>query len=116
MVSGKFPRLPERGALGNGLRIAVGCVAVSDGVIDITTNNRRTLLRPYRNGRTEIVETSEQDSPTGTRIIVTFGPNLPRDECHDTTWAAHAVARKEGVPGHERVVFGGRWARCHRLV
>jgi DNA topoisomerase VI subunit B len=92
MVSGKFWRLPERGALGNGLRIAVGCVAVSDGVIDITTNNRRTLLRPYRNGRTEIVETSEQDSPTGTRIIVTFGPNLPRDECHDTTWAAHAVA------------------------
>ena len=50
MVSGKFWRLPERGALGNGVRIVVGCVAVSDGTIDVTTNNRRTLLRPYRNG------------------------------------------------------------------
>jgi DNA topoisomerase VI subunit B len=90
MVSGKFWRLPERGALGNGLRIVVGCVAVSDGTIDVTTNNRRTLLRPYRNGRTEIVETSETDYPAGTRIIVTFGPDLPRDPS-DTVWADNAV-------------------------
>jgi hypothetical protein len=90
MVSGKFWRLPERGALGNGLRIVVGCVAVSDGTIDVTTNNRRTLLRPYRNGRTEIVETSEEDYPAGCRIVVTFGPGLLRDP-DDTRWADDAV-------------------------
>jgi DNA topoisomerase VI subunit B len=72
------------------LRIVVGCVAVSDGTIDVTTNNRRTLLRPYRNGRTEIVETSETDYPAGTRIIVTFGRGLPRDPS-DTVWADNAV-------------------------
>jgi hypothetical protein len=91
MISGKFWRLPERGALGNGLRIIVGCTATSGGTIEITSHNQRVLLRPLKNGRTEIIETAEVVHPTGTRIIVTFGADLPQDY-FDLSWANAAIA------------------------
>ena len=57
MISRKFWRLPSRGCLGNGLRIIVGTVAATGGTIEITTLNRRMLLRPLKSGKTEIVST-----------------------------------------------------------
>ena len=57
MISRKFWRLPSRGCLGNGLRIIVGTVAATGGTIEITTLNKRMLLRPLKSGKTEIVRT-----------------------------------------------------------
>ncbi|MGD0109757.1 MAG: hypothetical protein ABSC06_37890 [Rhodopila sp.] len=91
MISGKFWRLPERGALGNGVRIVIGCIATSGGTIEITSHDQRFLLRPLKNGRTEIVETGKAMHPTGTRIVVTFGPNLPEDY-RDLSWSESAIS------------------------
>ena len=41
MRSSKLRRLPQRGALGNGLRVVAAPVLVSDGDLVVTTRNRR---------------------------------------------------------------------------
>ena len=46
MLSAKFLRLPERGALGNGLRVLVAAVAMCHGTIIVEALGRRTVLRP----------------------------------------------------------------------
>ncbi len=99
MISGKFWRLPERGALGNGLRIIIGYIAATGGTIEVTSQDRRVLLRPLKNGRTEIIETSEVTHPIGTRIIVTFGSELPL-AYDELSWseAAIAISRRAGPP------------------
>ena len=91
MISGKFWRLPSRGALGNGLRIIVGCIVATGGTIEVTSRNRRVLLRPLKSGRTEIAAVAEAKHPTGTRIVVTFGPDLPEDP-EDLSWARNAIS------------------------
>jgi hypothetical protein len=91
MVSGKFFRRPERGALGNGLRIIVGTIAATSGTIEITTRGRRLLLHPRKAGYTQISATSAADYPIGTRLVVTFGPDLPEDE-NALFWAHSAIA------------------------
>jgi Histidine kinase-, DNA gyrase B-, and HSP90-like ATPase len=48
MVSGKFWRLPESGALGNGLRIIVGTVAATGGTLEVSTRGQRVLLHPRK--------------------------------------------------------------------
>src|SRR4051794_5412440 len=68
------------GALGNGLRIVIGCIVATGGTIEITSHNRRTLLRPAKVGPTEIIETAAADYPLGTCIVVTFGAVLPEDD------------------------------------
>jgi hypothetical protein len=90
MISTKFWRLPERGALGNGLRIIIGCIVATGGTIEITSHNRRTLLRPAKIGPTEIIETAPADYPLGTCIVVTFGAVLPEDD-EDLSWAEEAI-------------------------
>jgi DNA topoisomerase VI subunit B len=91
MISTKFWRLPSRGCLGNGLRIIVGTVAATGGTIEITTRNCRLVLRPLKSGRTEIVSTEPADHPVGTRLAVTFGDELPRDQAA-MSWAKSAIA------------------------
>ena len=59
MISTKYLRKPLRGALGNGLRVAVGCVVVSGGTIEVITRGRHVVLRPRRIGPTEIVSISD---------------------------------------------------------
>jgi hypothetical protein len=39
--SSKLLRLPQRGALGNGLRVVAGAVLASAGALTVTTRNRR---------------------------------------------------------------------------
>ena len=99
MISGKFWRLPSRGALGNGLRIIVGCIVATGGTIEITSRDRRILLRPAKSGLTEIVAVAKAEHPTGTRIVVTFGPDLPEDP-DDLSWARNAISlsRVAGPP------------------
>jgi hypothetical protein len=76
LVSTKLLRLPTRGALGNGLRVVAGAVLASEGTLTVTTRNRRLELRPERDGSTTVVSMKPVDFPVGTRIEISFGPEL----------------------------------------
>jgi hypothetical protein len=89
LVSSKLLRLPQRGALGNGLRVVASAVLVSGGSLAVITRNRRIELRPERDGTTSVISTKPVKQPVGTRIEIGFGPDLP---CDDNTlyWAQRA--------------------------
>jgi hypothetical protein len=80
MVSTKLLRLPQRGALGNGLRVIAGAVLASEGSLAVITRNKRIELRPESDGSTTVVKVIEIDHPIGTRIEIGLGPALPSDE------------------------------------
>ena len=46
MVSTKLLRLPQRGALGNGLRVVAGTVLACEGTLTVTTRNRHLSCAP----------------------------------------------------------------------
>jgi hypothetical protein len=77
MVSTKLLRLPTRGALGNGLRVVAGAVLASGGSLTVISRDRRTELRPERDGSTTVVAARRVDYPIGTRVEIKFGPALP---------------------------------------
>jgi hypothetical protein len=90
MVSTKLLRLPQRGALGNGLRVVAGAVLASEGSLIVTTRNRRIELRPeYRDGSTTIVSVKPVKFPVGTKVEIVFGPALPCDNS-TLSWAKAA--------------------------
>ena len=94
MVSTKLLRLPQRGALGNGLRVVAGAVLASEGSLTVITRNRRIVLRPEADGTTTVVESTAVDHPAGTRVEIVLGETLP----HDTdafAWARLAAAFAE---------------------
>jgi hypothetical protein len=85
MISSKYLRLPQRGALGNGLRVVAGAVLASEGSLTVITRNHRIELRPERDGSTTVTSVK----PTqlhGTRVEIVFGPALPCDE-YTLSWA-----------------------------
>lgn len=94
LMSSKMWRLPTRGALGNGLRVAVGAVLVSHGTLIVTTRNQRHVLTPRDDGATS-VDTMPAMMPTGTRIEIRFGSALPRDP-FATSWGLRAIAAAVG--------------------
>lgn len=94
-ISSKQWRLPTRGALGNGIRVAVGAVLVSDGGLVVTTRNRRHDLTPRDDGGTD-VQTTEVDFPLGTRIDITFGAAVPYDD-NAMVWAQRAIRMTAGA-------------------
>lgn len=95
LVSSKLLRLPQRGALGNGLRVVASAVLVSHGTLAVITRNKRIELRPERDGRTTVIEVTPAKQPLGTRIEIVFGPDLPCDE--DTLfWAEQAIVFAAG--------------------
>jgi Topoisomerase 6 subunit A/Spo11, Toprim domain len=96
MVSTKLFRLPTRGAVGNGLRVVAGAVLASRGSLAVITGNKRIALRPEREGNTTVVSVKPVKRPVGTRIEITFGPDLPCD--NDTLDWAHK-ARKLAQTG-----------------
>ena len=63
MLSTKLLRLPQRGALGNGLRVVAGAVLASEGSLVVITRNRRIVLRPEADGTTAVVEVTAVDHP-----------------------------------------------------
>jgi hypothetical protein len=79
MRSSKLLRLPQRGALGNGLREVAGAVLASEGALVVITRNRRIELQPKADGTTLPVNVTAVDRPMGTRIEIGFGPDLPKD-------------------------------------
>jgi hypothetical protein len=89
MVSSKLLRLPQRGALGNGLRVVAGAVLASEGSLTVITLNRRVVLRPERDGTTTVVGVEAVTFPVGTRIEIGFGPALPCDK-YTLNWARMA--------------------------
>jgi hypothetical protein len=93
MRSSKLLRLPQRGALGNGLRVVAGAVLASEGSLAIITTDRRIVLRPQHDGSTAVVEVTPAKRPIGTRIEIGFRPALPFDpEPFTWVYAAQAVA------------------------
>jgi hypothetical protein len=91
--SSKLLRLPQRGQLGNGLRVVAGAVLASSGTLAVITRNRRITLRPETDGSTTVVNVAKADKPVGTRIEISFGSALPVD-MDPFTWVdlAHTVA------------------------
>jgi hypothetical protein len=79
-MSSKYLRRPQRGMLGNGLRVVAGAVLASEGSLAVTTRNRRIVLRPKRDGDTTVVSVSDVKFPRGTRIEISFGPALSGDD------------------------------------
>jgi hypothetical protein len=70
LTSSKFLRLPTRGALGNGLRVVVGAVAVTRGELFVATRGRKLRITPdVRTGESTAVRVGDFDEP-GTRIEV----------------------------------------------
>ena len=53
--SSKLLRLPQRGRLGNGLRVVAGAVLASSGALAVITRGRRISLRPELDGSTSVV-------------------------------------------------------------
>jgi hypothetical protein len=79
LTSSKLLRKPQRGQLGNGLRVVAGAVLASRGVLTVVTRNQRIILRPETDGTTAVTGISVVDHPVGTRVEIGFGPALPYD-------------------------------------
>ena len=69
MRSSKLLRLPQRGALGNGLRVVAGAVLASEGSLIVETRNRRIVLRPESDGSTSVVEVTDANRRPQSRRI-----------------------------------------------
>jgi hypothetical protein len=89
--SSKLLRLPQRGQLGNGLRVVTGAVLASDGSLAIVTRNRRIVVRPETDGSTSVVKVAKANFPMGTRIEISFGAALP-DDVDPFVWVRAAQA------------------------
>ncbi len=92
MLSGKFLRLPQRGALGNGLRVAVAAVALCGETIRIEAHSRRTVLRPRRTGSTDVLEVTPSPRTVGTLLQYTLLPKIIPPDDDDLTDAKAAIA------------------------
>jgi hypothetical protein len=98
--SSKLLRLPQRGALGNGLRVVAGAVLASGGSLAVTTRNQRIELRPETDGSTTVVNVTPAERPRGTRVEIAFGPALPADpSALEWVQAARLIAKGEGYAG-----------------
>jgi hypothetical protein len=91
LSSTKMFRLPTRGALGNGLRVATGAVLASGGTLAVETRGVRLTLKPRWDDGTTSAKRSASKLKIGTRIEITFGPSLPPD-ANALLWAEQAVA------------------------
>jgi hypothetical protein len=91
MRSSKLLRLPQRGALGNGLRVVAGAVLASEGSLVVITRNQRIKLRPETNGSTTVVSVTPAKRPVGTRIEIGFGPALPNEGDVPFAWVEAAA-------------------------
>ena len=80
LTSSKMLRLPTRGALGNGLRVAAGAVLASGGKLAVETRGARVTLKPrHQDGTTASTRRAIKER-AGTRIEISFGASLPKDD------------------------------------
>jgi Histidine kinase-, DNA gyrase B-, and HSP90-like ATPase len=90
LVSSKQWRRPQRGALGNGLRVVAGSlIASGGGRLVVTTSGNRLEIEPLANGGANVTATPS-DLTTGTKIEIAFGPYMPKDD-EATEWAYLAL-------------------------
>jgi hypothetical protein len=90
MRSTKLLRLPQRGALGNGLRVVAGAVFASEGSLTVITRNKRIDLRPLADGTTKVVGVVPADRAVGTRIEISFGSTM-QDDGNPFGWVSTAA-------------------------
>jgi hypothetical protein len=91
MRSSKLLRLPQRGALGNGLRVVAGAVLASAGSLVVITHNKRIKLRPRADGSTTVIGVTAAKRQRGTRIEIGFGPALPDEGNVPFAWVKAAA-------------------------
>jgi hypothetical protein len=91
MRSSKLLRLPQRGALGNGLRVVAGAVLASAGSLVVITRNKRIKLRPNADGSTTVIGVTVAKRERGTRIEIGFGRALPSEGGPPFTWVQAAA-------------------------
>jgi hypothetical protein len=106
LASTKMLRLPTRGALGNGLRVAAGAVLASDGKLAVISRGVRLELQPQRDGTTAVVKRTASDRQVGTRIEISFGAALPADP-HALHWA-NIAGRLGEEGGAGASLYGGQ--------
>jgi hypothetical protein len=99
LVSSKLWRKPQRGALGNGLRVVAGAlIASGGGSLVVSTNNQTLHIRPLEDGDV-YWDVEEDDYPVGTFIRISFGPLLLDDD-DALLWAEQAIAMAKGGEGY----------------
>jgi hypothetical protein len=101
--SSKQWRRPQRGALGNGLRVVAGSLISSGGGhLVVTTRGRRLEITPLYEGGSTVVSVPAPER-VGTKIEIKFGPDMPED--HEAlTWASWAIlniCHRQRVPGQD---------------
>jgi len=92
LMSSKWKRLPTRGALGNGLRVAAGAMFSLDAKIRIYTRGRVVEIKPGTDGKTEGKRIQNRQT-TGTRIEFLYSGNLPADVLE---WSKLAINHNTG--------------------
>jgi hypothetical protein len=95
MRSTKLLRIPQRGALGNGLRVVAGAVLASNGSLTVTTRGQRIELQPQNDGSTRVIRVTPAGTTIGTKVEIRFGPDIPTD--HDALYWAHLASRFPGI-------------------
>ena len=99
LVSSKVWRKPQRGALGNGLRVVAGAlIASGGGSLIVTTRDQRLTITPHEDGGAS-VQSESVAFPVGARIEISFGPLLPRDPSA-LLWAHQAINMADGGAGY----------------
>jgi hypothetical protein len=95
MTSTKLLRRPTRGAIGDGLRMVTGGVLASGGTLQVESRGARYVLDVDRStGETLVLEETESDVSTGTRVTIGFGPALPGGA--DDGWMARLALHCAG--------------------
>ena len=94
LTSSKIVRLPQRGALGNGLRVVMGAVFASQGEIEVESNGVRYVLTPESDGTTSSV-TSPSSYGKGTRVRLKLGPSIPTHDFPLMYYANYATIFSE---------------------
>ena len=78
LVSTKLPRYPLRGMLGNGLRVVMGAVTVSNGMLVVETRGHRlTLAVNPATGLTHVTNDETIPVSAGLTVRINFGPEMP---------------------------------------
>jgi hypothetical protein len=99
--SSKLIRLPLRGMLGNGLRVAVGAVAASGGTLVVETRGQRLTLVPDRlTGLTRVAATEAVPPRAGVTVHLKL-PGL------GSALAGELAHRTIGVADHGQRYTGG---------
>jgi hypothetical protein len=81
LTTSKIWRRANRGALGNGLRVVAGVVAIGGGAISVTSRGVRSTVRIDAHGLST-VEREAAAAITGTVIEVDFGSPVPDAAIH----------------------------------